>query len=109
MRVVLLSLNPPDSKHPPAVQAVASIQLDLDSGESIVIADFRVIKGTGRAPDYVVPPARWSDNRREPIFVATRRTLRQIEDLIMAAYEQSQLARLDANSGADAASTAGAQ
>lgn len=101
MKTILLSLAPPDSKHPPNTLCVATIQFSLDSGESIIVGEYRVIKNSRPGPDYVVPPARWgADNRRVPVVVTSRKTLREVEDLILDAYEKQQLTQLDSNDDA---------
>lgn len=92
----LLALSPPDSKHPPNTLCVATVQFTLDSGESIIVGEYRVIKNSRPGPDYVVPPARWgADNRRVPVVVTSRKTLREVEDLILAAYAKRQTTQLD--------------
>jgi len=106
MRTTLLSLDPPDSKHPPNTLAVATVEFSFDSGESIIVGEYRVIKSSRPGPDYVAPPARWgADTRRVPIVVTSRKTMREVEDLILDAYAEQQTARLD--SDADAGSCAG--
>jgi hypothetical protein len=109
MKTTLLSLAPPDSKHPPNTLAVATIQFSLDSGESIIVGEYRVIKNSRPGPDYVAPPARWgADNRRVPVVVTSRKTLREVEDLILDAYAKQQTAELDAtHSSADASDVTG--
>jgi hypothetical protein len=98
MKTTLLSLSQPDSKHPPNTLAVATIQFTLDSAESIIVGEYRVIKNSRPGPDYVVPPARWgADNRRVPVVVTSRKTLREVEDLILEAYAKLQTARLDSD------------
>jgi len=98
MKATLLALASPDSKHPPNTLAVATIQFNLDNGESIIVGEYRVIKNSRPGPNYVVPPARWgADNRRVPVVVTSRKTLREVEDLILEAYAKLQTTRLDSD------------
>jgi len=100
MKTTLLSLDPPDSKHPPNTLGVATVEFSLDSGESIIVGEYRVLKSSRPGPNYVAPPARWgADNRRVPVVVTSRKTMREVEDLVLEAYAKQQTARLD--SGAD--------
>jgi|SRR5882762_567167 len=109
MKTKLLSLSPPDSKHPPNTLCIATIQFSLDSGESIIVGEYRVIKNSRPGPDYVVPPARWgADNRRVAVVVTSRKTMREVEDLILEAYAKQLTAALDGtHSSADASDATG--
>lgn len=97
MKHTLLLLEPPDAKHPANTKAVATVQHEFDSGESIIVNEYRVVQPSRPGPMYVAPPARWgADNKRVPIVVTTRKFMRDVEDLILAEYTRRQLAELNA-------------
>ena len=103
LQLKLLSLVPPDAKHPANTIAVATIEFTFDSGETFVVTDYRLVKNSTIGPDWVAPPTRWSSpdasgkTKAVPIVVTTRKTLRQIEDLIFQEFEKQQTARLDSD------------
>jgi DNA-binding cell septation regulator SpoVG len=103
VRLRLLSLSPPDKKYPANTLAVAAVEFTFDSGEVIVINDWRIVKNANVGPDWVAPPTRWTTpdatgkTKAVPIFVSSRKVLHQVEDLILAEYEKQQTARLDAD------------
>jgi hypothetical protein len=103
LQLKLLSLLPPDAKHPANTLAVATIEFIFDSGETLIVTDYRIVKNSNVGPDWVAPPTRWSSpdaagkTKAIPIVVTTRKTLRQIEDLIFEEYEKQELARVDSD------------
>jgi hypothetical protein len=103
LQLKLLSLLPPDSKHPGNTLAVATIKFTFDSGETFVVTDYRIVKNSNIGPDWVAPPTRWSSpdasgkTKAIPIVVTTRKTLRQIEDLIFEEFEKQQMASVDSD------------
>src|SRR4029077_8093123 len=103
LQLKLLSLLPPDSKHPGNTLAVATIEFTFDSGETFVVTDYRIVKNSNIGPDWVAPPTRWSSpdasgkTKAIPIVVTTRKTLRQIEDLIFEEFEKQQMASVDSD------------
>jgi len=105
----LLSLSPPDKKYPANTLAIAAVEFTFDSAETFVVSDWRIVKNANVGPDWVAPPTRWTTpdatgkTKAVPIFVSSRKVLHQVEDLILAAYEKQQMARLAAD--ADAGST----
>jgi hypothetical protein len=112
LQLKLLSLLPPDAKHPANTLAVATIEFRFDSGETFVVTDYRIVKNSNVGPDWVAPPTRWSSpdaagkTKAIPIVVTTRKTLRQIEDLIFEEFEKQQMARLAADdSSADSSAS----
>jgi hypothetical protein len=115
LQLKLLSLLPPDAKHPANTLAVATIEFIFDSGETLIVTDYRIVKNSNVGPDWIAPPTRWSSpdaagkTKAIPIVVTTRKTLRQIEDLIFEEYEKQELARIDpdADDGSADSSVAG--
>jgi len=107
LQLKLLSLLPPDDRHPKSTIAVATIEFTFDSGETFIVTDYRIVKNSNVGPDWVAPPTRWSSpdsvgkTKAIPIVVTTRKTLRQIEDLIFEEYEKQQMARLAADADDD--------
>jgi hypothetical protein len=100
MKVKLLSLSPPDHKHPGNVLAVASVEFAFEDETSFIVSDYRVIKNSRPGPSYVLPPTRFgtgktSAERAVPIVVVSRKTFHEVESLILDAYTKSQLAKLD--------------
>lgn len=96
MQIKLLSLDPPDARHKENVLAVGTVEFTFDDGESIVVTDYRLIQNSRPGPNWVAPPTRYGPNNRIPIVMTTRKTLREVEDLIMDAYSKRQLAALAA-------------
>lgn len=110
MQLKLLSLDPPDSKHPANTLAVATVEFIFGAGETLIVNDYRVVKNSRPGPDWVAPPTRWGDaSKPTPIVTTSRRTLHQIEDLILDAYEKQQVAQLKADDDASSPLTDGAR
>jgi hypothetical protein len=103
VRLKLLSLSPPDRKYPANTLAVAAVEFSFDSGETFIISDWRIVKNANVGPDWVAPPTRWTmpdatgRTKAVPIFISSRKTLHQVEDLILAEYEKQQTGRLDSD------------
>jgi len=103
LQLKLLSLLPPDDKHPKNTLAVATIKFTFASGETFVVTDYRIVKNSNIGPDWVAPPTRWSSldaagkTKAIPIVVTTRKTLRQIEDLIFEEFEKQQMTQMDSD------------
>jgi hypothetical protein len=89
MKVTLLNLESPDSKHPKNTLAVASVAFAVETGETVIVNDYRLVKNAQPGPNWVAPPTRWgSDGQKVPLVVTTRKVLREVEQLIMNEYER---------------------
>jgi hypothetical protein len=113
MKVTLLNLESPDSKHPRNTLAIATVAFTFDSGESVIVNDYRLIQNSKPGPNWVAPPTRFSaDGKPIPLIITTRKVLREVEDLVMAAWQKQQDAALEAavkQSPADNAQQEGAR
>lgn len=96
MKVTLLNLESPDSKHPRNTLAVATVAFTFHNGESVIVNDYRLVQNSRPGPNWVAPPTRWTtDGKTVPIIITTRKVLREVEDLIMDAWQKQQDAAIE--------------